>query len=198
MFRQALQTIVYFTAASLIASAEDSYEAGELFQKRRSELIAKYDQNSDGRLNSLERETMRSTEKDDRLKPSNRNRNRKPRYTKEFLAKYDKDKDGDMSRKEWEVAWPAEAREITAQYDVNKNGELDDDERKQIKTDVKGGIIKNERIRIAWSVASEGDDDEKGEEEGFITAQKKLLKFDRNGDGIADADELKAVRNSRK
>ena len=193
MFRQALQTIAYFTAASLFASATTPSEPGGIFQKKRTELIGKYDQNGDGRLNAKERETMRIEEKNQRIKPGGSRK--KDQRSKEFLAKYDSDKDGDINGEEWGVAWRAETEQIYKNYDVNKNGELDDDERKKIKADVKAGKFKDERAFIARRAASEGEEEEK--EEGFISKQKKLQVFDRNGDGIADADELKAVRKSR-
>lgn len=48
----------------LCLAAED----GTLFQKRRTELVAKHDKNGDGRLDSAEREQMRLALKEQRLK----------------------------------------------------------------------------------------------------------------------------------
>lgn len=153
-----------------------------------ADLVRKFDQNGDGRLDASEREAMRSKLKIQRLAKKSGFK-----IPQEFLDKYDQDKDGEMVGDEWRVAWEAETKILRETYDADKDGELNKAERKSMMADVAAGKITG----IPAYFAGRMGDDPKMSTPVYVDEQKALLSFDADGDGIASADELKKIRQDR-
>jgi len=167
----------------LCLAAED----GALSQKRRAELVARYDRNADGRLDAAEREQMRLSLKEQRLRNASG-------FTvpPEFLAKHDTNRDGQMSGDEWRVAWEAETKILMETYDADKDGTLNKSEKQAMMADVRRGKITGIPAFFAERMAQ----DPVPAEPGYLEEQRRLLKFDANGDGLASEDELARIRES--
>lgn len=164
-------------------------EADTIFQKHRSELVAKHDKNGDGRLDAAEREQMRLAVKDERLIKKGSSFKIPP----EFLAKYDKNKNGEMEGEEWKVAWDAETKILTETYDADKDGTLNKEEKQAMMADVGKGKITGILAFFAGRMVH----DPGSSKPEYLEEQQKLLNFDTNGDGLASAEELKRIRESR-
>lgn len=162
---------------------------GDGFDKRRSELLEKFDKNKDGRLDLSERDAMRLTLKEGRLKK----RESGFKIPADFLAKYDANKDGEMGGEEWQVAWEAETKILRETYDANKDGSLDESEKKRMMADVGEGKITGIPAFFAGRMVN----DPSNSKALFIEDQEKLLKFDEDGDGRASALELRRIRESK-
>ncbi len=169
-------------------------ESQREFEDRRSQLIAEFDANKDGRLDALERETMRLARQ---AKAGERRGRSRERHPKELLAKYDKDKSGWIDGDEWAVAGPTESGIIKKQYDADGNGELDGDEKEALMGAIKSGKLKGLYGGIAhhWLIRLPGR--ERGRKEGE-SGPSGLLRYDTDGDGLASPEELAAIRAARK
>lgn len=159
-----------------------------IFQKRRTELVAKHDKNGDGRLDATEREQMRLALKEERLSKKS-----SFKIPPEFLAQYDKNKNGEMEGDEWKVAWEAETKILRETYDADKDGTLNKAEKEAMMADVGKGKITGIPAFFAGRMIH---DPGSGKPE-YLEEQQKLLKFDVNGDGLASAEELKRIRETR-
>lgn len=190
-FPRLLATPALILGALHIGLAFSNVRAAEPanFQQRHAELVAKNDKNQDGRLDAAEREAMRLALKEQRLKT------RGPEFKPppEFLAKYDKDKDGEMGSGEWKTAWDAETKILTDTYDADKDGTLNKTEKEAMLADVGKGKITGIPAFFAGRMAVES----RSTEPAYLAAQKELLKFDANSDGIASSEELESIRKSK-
>ena len=95
---------------SLVWSIESALLAdpGKGFQSIRAELIAKHDQDGDGRLGESEREQMRLVAKQSASRGrEGRGRGGRQRWQppKEWLDRYDSNGDGELSRQEQGAAF---------------------------------------------------------------------------------------------
>ncbi|MFM8360713.1 MAG: hypothetical protein ACKOET_19355, partial [Verrucomicrobiota bacterium] len=143
----------------------------------------------DGRLDAAEREAMRLALRDERLK----GRRSGFQVPADFLAKYDANRDGEMEGPEWKVAWDAETRILRDTYDADHDGQLSRDEKKAMMTDVARGKITGIPAFFAGRMAQ----DPKTSEPEYLDGPRAWLKFDANGNGRADAEELRRLRESR-
>ena len=110
-------------------------------------LLVKYDANKDGRLDTAEREIIRT----DRLRPEVRERSsrRQFRYPDEVIARFDKDGDNELEGGEFETAqqWVDKRfKEINAEYDTDKDGRLNTAERAELSKQIEAGNFKD----IGW------------------------------------------------
>lgn len=158
-------------------------------KKVRADRLAKYDKNGDGRLDAVERENLRLDVKAERL-----SKRAGFQIPAEFLAKYDQDKDGEMAGEEWRVAWEAETKILREAYDADKDGKLSKEEAKAMMKDVAAGKITGIPAYFAGRMAN----DPASPNAGYLEEQQALLKYDTNGNGRADAEELVQIRNARK
>lgn len=179
-----LQAFLFLALASSILADDPPPDP----KKVRADLLVKYDKNGDGRLDPSERESMRLDLKAERL-----SKRAEFQIPADFLAKYDRDKDGEMAGDEWRVAWEAETRILRETYDADKDGKLSKEETKVMMKDVAAGKITGIPAYFAGRMAN----DPASPTPGYLEEQKALLHFDTNGNGLADADELLQIRNSR-
>ncbi len=159
--------------------------------RRRAELVAKHDQNGDGRLDGGEREQMRLALKAERLKPGSSGGWDVPA---DVLADYDTNKDGSMEDSEWAKARVAEQAILTKQFDANRDGSLDAKE-----IDAMMHFIRNEKVRyardyFAYMLKYDKNDNGQFDGEEYPTAQaaegvvvKKT--YDTNANGTIDQEE---------
>lgn len=175
-------------AAPLPAGSAEPGPATPPFPPNRADLLARHDRNGDGRLDDAEREAMRLALRDQRLKG-------RPGFQvpPEFLAKYDANRDGQMEGPEWKVAWEAETKILRDTYDADRDGQLSRDEKKAMMTDVGRGKITGIPAFFAGRMAQ----DPKTSEPEYLDGPRAWLKFDANGNGRADAEELRRLRESR-
>ncbi len=182
---------------SLLAlSATDLVAEGESeFEKRRQQVLEKYDANQDGRLDAEEREAVRQGRKEGLNKPSSRRRSRREeeKHPPELLALYDKDKSGWIDGDEWDVAGPAESAKILKQFDTDEDGALGEKEKETL-----WGAIRSEKLKGVYAgIAHYFFLREEEGEPSYVTRQKALLKYDADGDGLASREELLAIRAAR-
>lgn len=168
-------------------------------------LLAKYDANKDGRLDTAEREIIRT----DRLKPQSRERSsrRQFRYPDEVIARFDKDGDNELEGEEFETArqWVDKRfKEINAEYDADKDGRLNTAERDALSKQIEAGKFKDigwlTRYLVRSPRSSRGDrnrdmrrDDKSGQSRGSV-----LRRSDKNGDGRLSREELTVARAALK
>ena len=110
-------------------------------------LLVKYDANKDGRLDTAEREIIRT----DRLRPQSRERSprRQFRYPDEGVARFDRNDDNELEGEEFDAArqWGDKRfKEINAEYDADKDGRLNTAERAALSKQIEGGKFKD----IGW------------------------------------------------
>lgn len=163
--------------------------ADDALQKHRAELAAKHDANGDGRLDAAERERMRLALKEQRL---GRKGSGFP-IPADFLAKYDANKDGEMAGPEWKVAWDAETNILRDTYDADHDGTLGPAEQRAMLADVGNGKITGIPAFFAGRMVQ----DQGAGQPDYLATQQALLKFDDNHDGVASAEELERIRQSR-
>lgn len=177
-------------------------DPGELFQKRRQVIVAKFDANKDGRLDAAEREAARAAKKEEALKGGGRN----PMFQMppEIVAMYDKDQDGQLNDQESAAAndgirikW-AEAQK---EYDTNGDGSLDDAEREKLGEAIASGKVKGLPRMFGGMMRRPpgGGRGGRGMFGGAGAGESPLTKYDTDKDGRLSDGELAAARkaNSR-
>ena len=167
-------------------------------------LLAKYDANKDGRLDTAEREIIRT----DRLRPQSRERSprRQFRYPDEVVARFDRNDDNELEGEEFDAArqWVDKRfKEINAEYDADKDGRLNTAERAALSKQIEGGKFKDigwlTRYLVRSPRSSRGDRNrdmrggESGQSRGGI-----LRRSDKDGDGRLSEGELTAARAALK
>ena len=167
-------------------------------------LLVKYDANKDGRLDTAEREIIRT----DRLRPQSRERSprRQFRYPDEVVARFDRNDDNELEGEEFEAArqWVDKRfKEINAEYDADKDGRLNTAERAALSKQIEGGKFKEmgwlTRYLVRSPRSSRGDRNrdmrggESGQSRGGI-----LRRSDKDGDGRLSEAELTAARAALK
>jgi len=167
-------------------------------------LLAKYDANKDGRLDTAEREIIRT----DRLRPQSRERSprRQFRYPDEVVARFDRNDDNELEGEEFDAArqWVDKRfKEINAEYDADKDGRLNTAERAALSKQIEGGKFKEmgwlTRYLVRSPRSSRGDRNrdmrggESGQSRGGI-----LRRSDKDGDGRLSEGELTAARAALK
>ena len=167
-------------------------------------LLVKYDANKDGRLDTAEREIIRT----DRLRPEVRERSsrRQFRYPDEVVARFDRNDDNELEGEEFEAArqWVDKRfKEINAEYDADKDGRLNTAERAALSKQIEGGKFKEmgwlTRYLVRSPRSSRGDRNrdmrggESGQSRGGI-----LRRSDKDGDGRLSEGELTAARAALK
>jgi hypothetical protein len=149
-------------------------------------LMEKYDANADGTLDDAEMAAMLHEVRTVRM-----------RYARDYFAyllKYDLNQNGEFDGDEYGRAQTAETEVLKRTYDADHDGILDPDEKARIQADMKAGIIVGFYTRFVSEAL-------RGNRQGgsdFNDTAKKLLQFDANGDGLASADELRAIRETGK
>ena len=167
-------------------------------------LLVKYDANKDGRLDTAEREIIRT----DRLRPQSRERSprRQFRYPDEVVARFDRNDDNELEGEEFDAArqWVDKRfKEINAEYDADKDGRLNTAERAALSKQIEGGKFKDigwlTRYLVRSPRSSRGDRNrdmrggESGQSRGGI-----LRRSDKDGDGRLSEGELTAARAALK
>ncbi len=167
-------------------------------------LLVKYDANKDGRLDTAEREIIRT----DRLRPQSRERSprRQFRYPDEVVARFDRNDDNELEGEEFDAArqWVDKRfKEINAEYDADKDGRLNTAERAALSKQIEGGKFKEmgwlTRYLVRSPRSSRGDRNrdmrggESGQSRGGI-----LRRSDKDGDGRLSEGELTAARAALK
>ena len=167
-------------------------------------LLVKYDANKDGRLDTAEREIIRT----DRLRPQSRERSprRQFRYPDEVVARFDRNDDNELEGEEFEAArqWVDKRfKEINAEYDADKDRRLNTAERAALSKQIEGGKFKDigwlTRYLVRSPRSSRGDRNrdmrggESGQSRGGI-----LRRSDKDGDGRLSEGELIAARAALK
>ena len=167
-------------------------------------LLVKYDANKDGRLDTAEREIIRT----DRLRPQSRERSprRQFRYPDEVVARFDRNDANELEGEEFEAArqWVDKRfKEINAEYDADKVGRLNTAERAALSKQIEGGKFKDigwlTRYLVRSPRSSRGDrnrdmrERESGQSRGGI-----LRRSDKDGDGRLSEGELTAARAALK
>ena len=167
-------------------------------------LLVKYDANKDGRLDTAEREIIRT----DRLRPQSRERSprRQFRYPDEVVARFDRNDDNELEGEEFEAArqWVDKRfKEINAEYDADKDGRLNTAERAALSKQIEGGKFKEmgwlTRYLVRSPRSSRGDRnrDMRGGESGQSRGGN-LRRSDKDGDGRLSEGELTAARAALK
>jgi Ca2+-binding EF-hand superfamily protein len=152
-------------------------------------LMAKYDADGDGSLSDPEKTIM-----------MNEVRTVQMRYARDYFAYllvYDKNQNGEFNGAEYPQAQAAEARITVITYDANGDGTLDKSEKGRAQADMRSGAIVGFYLRFASEVVGGGGGNTRGRGGDYLEEQRGLLVFDVNGDGLASADELKRIRESR-
>jgi hypothetical protein len=190
---------------SLVWSIESALLAdpGKGFQSIRAELIAKHDQDGDGRLNDSEREQMRVLAKraaSGGREGRGRGGRRGWQPPKEWLERYDSNGDGELSRQEQGAAFEGEKQRMIKKYDSDRSGDLGDSERKVLEKDFKGGAFQGFDQMIAMQVGGFERQQRRGGRGGggFSETQRQWLEFDKDGDGKASPEELEAIRTANR
>lgn len=169
-------------------------DPGELFAKRKAEIMKKYDVNHDGRLDVRERLVMREEilkEKKEGKGDSGRGRGMIP---PELIEAFDKNKDGDLDeaeQKEMNADIRKRFGDMVENYDQNSDGELKGQELSGLREASKKGTLKGLDAFVARFLLMGNGRGEGGEEND----DGDLSRFDRDGDGLASVDELEAIRN---
>jgi len=178
-----------FVVATLILATHKTVAEGPAFQKTHAEMLAKFDQNGDGRLDDAEREQMRLGTKRERLEKSSSSG-----VPADVLADYDTNKDGAMDRGEWAKASISEIAILTAKYDANGDGALDEEERVFMMKQVRTVPMRYGRDYCAYLLVY--DKNENGGFDGSEYAQAQAAEakitvtaYDANGDGVLDKAE---------
>jgi hypothetical protein len=178
-------------------------DPGKGFQSIRASLIAKHDKDGDGRLNEVEREQMRLLAKrGDSGGREGRGRRGRGSWQppKEWLDRYDSNGDGELSRQEQGAAFMGEQQRMIKKYDADGNGDLGESEKKTLEKDLKRGVFQGFDQMIAMQVGGFERQERRGRRGGggFSEEQREWLVFDKDGDGKASAEELEAIRTSKR
>ena len=166
-------------------------DPGPLFAERKATLVAKFDANGDGRLNAEERLAMRA----DRLKPKDNepSRSRGGFMPPELLEAFDKNKNGEIDGEEGaELDREMQRRylKLVETYDQNRDGELKQKEeimalQKAVKEGAHDALDSMLAGFLFGQLRRSGEAD---------SGEPEWKAFDRNNNGIAEADELEAMR----
>jgi hypothetical protein len=160
-------------------------------------LIEKFDQDGNQRLDAVEREAMR-VYKDP--KSSKRKKDDGDQLPPKFVAKYDTNKNGDMDDHEWGPAIAKEVAVIVERFDADESGKLDDTERKALGAAMKTGEYEGLYGYFASQAVKDPKKEARRRRKGpeYLEKNRQLLDFDLDGDGLASASELEAIRESRR
>ncbi|GEM_PF-2548272 len=168
----------------------DGREWGLARITEQSILMAKYDADGDGSLSDPEKTIM-----------MNEVRTVQMRYARDYFAYllvYDKNTNGEFDGTEYPQAQAEEARITLIMYDANGDGMLDESEKGRGQADMRNGAIVGFYLRFASEVVGRGGrGNKRGGGGGYLEEQRELLVFDADGDGLASADELQKIRESR-
>lgn len=170
-------------------------DPGKLFADRKAKLVGKYDANGDGRLDAQERAAMRLEVIN--AKQSQKGGGFRRMIPPELIEAFDKDKDGEVGEAEQQVMNVELGKRfgsLMQQYDKDKDGELKGEELTALREASQSGTLKGldaflVRMMMMQSGRERGSSDED---------ETSLSRFDRGGDGLASAEELKAIRNQEK
>lgn len=173
-----------------------SADPGELFAKRKAEIVSKYDVNHDGRLDAKERLAMRTAiikEKTDGKEGSRRGKGMIP---PELIEAFDQNKDGSLDEAEQQkmnIEVGQRFGDMVKKYDKDGDGELKGEEVSGLREASQSGNLKGLDAFVARFLMMRFGGDGKGgkDDEGDWS------QFDRDGDGLASADELEAMRNQK-
>lgn len=180
--------------------------SGQRFVEVRAALVARFDRNSDGRLDTKERERMRLDTKSQATEEYGRGREwwreeREQKREQERGREREQERErGNQSRpepsREWvekdeewfdekdEEWFDGKTRHILNQYDKNTDGALDNNEKMALIADVQANKYDEFDLFIVMRLA------------GFFD-QRQLIwsTFDKDRDGKASQAELDAIRN---
>ena len=186
------RTSLVALALSVVCITASSATAQKLTEVRAA-MHKQYDQDGNGRLDAAERESMRAATAKAR---SSRNRGRGRRFEppKKWVERYDADKDGELSSLEMRTAFESEMEIMKKAYDKDGNGELDDREKQAIKTDLQAQKFEGMDVWMASRLSGAFDDRRRGRSARKKSREEQWLEFDKNKDGRASAEELKAIR----
>ncbi len=176
-------------------------DPGKAFEEIRAKLVAKHDQNGDGRLDESERESMRLEAKQVSGQERNGRRGRRGfPAPPEWLERYDSDGDGELNRQEQGAAFIGEQARLLAQYDADADGRLGVAEKAALKKDYEGGVFNGMDRIIAMQVGGFQREQRRSRRGGggFSETQRLWMTFDADGDGKANAAELELIRASMK
>lgn len=170
---------------------------GKRFFEVQAALIEKFDRDGNQRLDAAEREAMRLY-KDP--KSSKQKKDDDDQLPKEFVAKYDTNKNGDMDDNEWGPAIAKEVAVIVKRFDADESGKLDGTERKALRAAMKKGEYEGLYGYFAGQAARDPKEEARRRRRGpgYLEKNRQLLAFDLDGDGLASAAELEAIRESRR
>jgi hypothetical protein len=167
-------------------------DPGTLFAERKAALVAKFDANGDGRLDAEERLAMRA----DRLKPNNKggSRGRGGFMPPVLLEAFDENKNGEIDGNEGDEMdreMQRRFQKLVQTYDQNGDGELNQKEeimalQKAVKD---GGHDALDTMLAGFLFGRMGS-----QEDGKDNGKPNWKSYDRNNNGIAEADELEAMR----
>ncbi len=179
-----------------LVSAEAIFaNPGQLFAERKAELVRQYDTNKDGRLDVRERLAMREAIIAGKVKGEGRNRGR-GMIPPEIIEAFDKNKDGSLDEKEQQEMNSEMGRRfggLMQRYDQNKDGELKAEEVAALRKDSREGDLEGLDALVARFLLMQfggGGANSKDEKSGWS-------RFDRDGDGLASAEELEAIRKQQ-
>ncbi len=194
----------WFGVAAISLSAGGAFaaadEPGELYQIRRAAIVAKFDQNKDGRLDAAEREAARAAQKEEARRAAGRGQ--MFQMPPEIVEMYDRDKDGQLSETESAAAnegirvrWG----EAQKEYDANGDGNLDDAEREKMGDAIAAGKVKG-LPRMFGAMLRRPPGGGRGGRGGMFgggePAASPLVKFDADKDGRLNDDELANARKA--
>ncbi len=168
---------------------------GERFFEIQKALIEKFDRDGDGRLGPEEREAMRQATAERAAKKDGGGRG----LPAEFLKKHDTNKNGEMDGEEWGPAIEKEVAVIVKRFDADKSGKLEKTEKEAVRAAMKKGEFQGVYGYFAGRAAEDPKEKRRGRRRGpaYLEKSQRLLAFDADGDGIASAAELEAIRKSR-
>jgi hypothetical protein len=180
-----------------VLSVSGASGPGKHFFEVQAALIEKFDQDGNQRLDAAEREAMR-VYKDP--KSAKRKKDDDDQLPPKFVAKYDTNKNGDMDDHEWGPAIAKEVAVIVKRFDADESGKLDDTERKDLVAAMKKGEYEGLYGYFAGQAAKDPKEEARRRRKGpeYLEKNRQLLAFDLDGDGLASAAELEAIRESRR
>ena len=190
-----------FTLLLLVAvPIAKAYQPSDVY----TALLAKYDADKDGRLDTVERETIRT----DRLKPksSERSSRRRFRYPDEIIARFDRNDDNELEGEEFETArqWVDKRfKEINAEYDADKDGRLNTAERAALSKQIEAGKFDEmgwlTRYLVRSPRSSRGDRNRDMRQDESVQSRLGIMRrSDKDGDGRLSEEELAIARTALK
>jgi hypothetical protein len=197
---RSVRSLLVASALFVIAVQPAVADPGELFQKRRQAIVAKFDQNKDGRLDATEREAVRATKRDEARRGAGRGS--MFQMPPEIVEMYDRDKDGHLDEAESAAAndgirirWG----EAQKEYDANGDGNLDDGEREKMGDAIAAGRVKG-LPRMFGAMMRRPPGGGRGGGGGMFggggVEESPLTKFDTDKDGRLSEAELAIARKA--